>query len=1083
MIEIEIKVETLVWSSTQNDFKIYGCLPTNEEDIKKFDLKFNQYSNLSLNGVMPKLDIGSVYNVKMVEKKHPKYGIGYEVQHVFQNIPQSVDEQKAYFSTILTDLQVQSIYEAYGENVDIIQLMRDNTFNFTKVKGMGEYTYNIVRTKIISNLELQEALVALSEYGLTYSIVSKLVKRYGSAKLVVEKIKKNPYTLTEVDGIGFTKCDTYALKMGIEPTSTYRIEACVNYVLNEESESSGHAWLSKEGLIKKCVEMMEIDKSCVKDYIDNYNGKQLFISEDKVAKMNLYNYEKGIYESVKRLLFAKPKPIENLEEKIDKAEEKQGFKFTDEQRDAIKLACENNLVVITGKAGTGKAQPLSSLILTENGYKKMGDIKIGDKVFGEDGNTHNVTGVFPQGEKDIYKVEFQDGSFTHSCKEHLWTVKKQYKYKTIQLQEIMNDSLYTWKSDKKNKNGKSKSWKYQIPVTKPLNFNKVDIPLDPYLLGFLIGEGELNDKYTKLSINPNEMDLIEKIYKRINECGFSIKLNDRCTHSIIGKANGKYLHNILSEMKLNVKSDNKFIPEIYKINSIDVRLNILKGLIDSDGTIDGSAVMFSTCSKTLAEDVKFLVHSLGGIATISKKENVFYKDKNGDKVFCKDSYTLYIKINEKIFTSLKHEERAKKVNKRTSVFRSIRNIEYVGKEECQCIMVDNENHLYLTDDMIVTHNTTILKGVIAVLRENNDFKDYYTCALSGKASQRIAESTGLESSTIHRLLGWNNETGRFMHDINNKLPKGVGVIDEASMVNSYIFYSLITAIPTDGKFIIIGDGEQLEAIGASAVFKDLVESNAVPVAYLTQVHRQALKSGILSTANRIREGVQFNEKDNFDDRVIGELKDLHFKPYRQAESVKKAIIKASKQYLKAPNFDLMNFQVIVPLKSRGEICTKKLNLELQEIFNPEMKPIIERNGYQFKEGDKIIQCGNNYDVNVFNGTLGIITNVDTINKEVIIDFFGVGSVKYSQEEMGQIDMAYVLTVHKVQGSQFDNVIIGIDYSSYILLSRQLIYTALTRASKLAILICENDALIHAIRTNKLSKRNTFLKEFLVTVDK
>jgi RecD/TraA family predicted helicase len=728
MIEIEVKIDRLVWSSTSNDFKIYGALPTNEDDINLHDLKFNQYNNLSISGVMPKLEVGSVYNVKMVEKNNPKYGIGYEVQNVFQNLPTSVDEQKAYLSTLLTELQVQNIYEVYNDGEDIIELMKTNKFDYRKIKGMGETTYNVVRTKVVANLELQEALIALSKYGLTYNIVSKLVKKYGSAKLVVDKITENPYTLTEVDGIGFAKCDTYALSMGVEPTSNYRIEACIKYVLDDVGNNSGHSWLSITGLVKKCTEMMKIDQKYSEEYLNKYSGKTLYISDDRVARINLYNYEKWISESVKRLLSTKPKPVENLDEKINKAEEKQGFNFTDEQRDAIKMAVENNFVVITGKAGTGK--------------------------------------------------------------------------------------------------------------------------------------------------------------------------------------------------------------------------------------------------------------------------------------------------------------------------------------------------------------TTILKGIVEVLKSDDEFKDYYACALSGKAAQRIAESTGLNSSTIHRLLGWNAESNGFLHDYNNTLPKGAGVLDEASMVNSYICNALFGAMPTCGKLIVLGDVEQLEPIGAGNVFKDLVDSKFVPKVYLTQVHRQAMKSGILSTANNIREGIQFNTKDNYEERVIGELKDLHFKPYRKVETVKKAIIKACKQYLNAPNFDLMNFQVIVPLKNRGEICTKKLNIELQEIFNPEMKPVINRNGYDFKEGDKVIQQGNNYDINCWNGTLGIVKEVDTILKEITIDFVGVGSVKYNQEDMGQIDMAYALTVHRVQGSQFDNVVIGLDYSSYVLLSRQLVYTALTRASKLAILICENEALIHAIRTDNASKRNTFLKDML-----
>lgn len=730
LITINVKIVRLVWSSTGNDFKIYGAYPSDESDILRYNLKLNAYNNLTLNGVMPKLEVGRVYKAQLIEKKHPKFGVGYEVQHIYNEIPSSVEEQKAYLMTLLTENQVEAIYSYYSNGEDIISLMKNNTFDYEKISGIGEYTYNRIRAKIIDNLELQEALVSLSKFGLTYNVISKLVKKYGSASLVVEKIEKNPYVLTEVDGIGFIKADEYALNMGIEKDSANRIYACISYVLDKSANDEGHSWIYKKELLSKCYELLKIDKKIIIKSIKDLSNDDTYITnEEKIAKRFLYNYEKNIKKSLLRLLNHKPKKIDNVDERICKSEEKQGFKFTDEQKESIKKAIENNVIVVTGKAGTGK--------------------------------------------------------------------------------------------------------------------------------------------------------------------------------------------------------------------------------------------------------------------------------------------------------------------------------------------------------------TTILKAILDVIGDDGEYKEYFTCALSGKASQRIAESTGLKSSTIHRLLEFDRNSMGFKHNEENKLEKGVVVIDEASMTNSYIFYSLISAIETGSKFIILGDTEQLEPIGTGNVFKDIVESGVIPVAFLTQVHRQAMKSGILKTANEVREGRQFNGKNDFDNRVIGELKDLHLRPFREAENVKKTILKVCKQYSKVNNFDIMNFQVIVPMKNRGDICTKNINIELQKIFNGEEKPSLSRNGFDFKEGDKIIQNGNNYDDDVFNGTLGIIKNIDTEKKEVVIDFIGSDRVTYTQEQMGQIELAYCLTVHRVQGSQFDNVVIGLDYSSYVLLSRQLLYTALTRASKLCILAFENRALRYAVRTDKASIRNTFLKDMLM----
>lgn len=720
-VKISVIVERELFYNEESNFGIYGVKPSNSEDSKL--VKLNQYGNISVKGVMPQLEIGGEYKVVLVEKEDKKYGLGYELQTVTQDIPTSIDGQKEYLSVLLTPLQIMNIYDVY-EGQDVITLMKEGTFDYEKVKGLGEVTYKQVRDKILGNIELQEALVELSKYGLNYNMVSKLVNKYGSAKLLIQKVEVNPYILTEVDGIGFKKCDELALKMGIEKDSNFRIEACINFILSSEASNNGNCWVARRKIVNESLELLKIEDDKIEDFLDSYEGKRIKVSKERVYFKSSYDYEKDVFENIKRILDAKSSiAITDIDERIKKAEKNQGFEFTDEQKKAIETAMNNNLVIISGKAGTGK--------------------------------------------------------------------------------------------------------------------------------------------------------------------------------------------------------------------------------------------------------------------------------------------------------------------------------------------------------------TTILKGVLSVLGTDTT---YSACALSGKASQRIAESTGLEAGTIHRTLGF-AEDG-FLHNGNNPLSSDVVLLDEASMVNSQIFSHLISAVKTGSKFIIIGDIEQLEPIGIGNVLKDMIESKQIPTAMLTIVHRQALRSGILSTANEVREGKQFNDKGNNDNRVIGELKDLHFKPYEKADNVYKTILKTSKQYKKTKDFDIMNFQVIVPMKSRGELSTKNLNIELQKIFNGDAKMGIKKGDYDFRVGDKIIQCGNNYDDNVFNGTLGIIEGIDVKNKTMTIDFVGIGMVQYSGEQIVQIDMAYALTVHRVQGSQFDVVVLGFDYSSYVLLSRQLVYTALTRAIKLCILTCQNEALRHAIRTDKASKRNTFLQEML-----
>jgi len=347
---------------------------------------------------------------------------------------------------------------------------------------------------------------------------------------------------------------------------------------------------------------------------------------------------------------------------------------------------------------------------------------------------------------------------------------------------------------------------------------------------------------------------------------------------------------------------------------------------------------------------------------------------------------------------------------------------------------------------------------------------YATCAISGKAAQRIEESTGLRSSTIHRLLGYNPAQG-WTYDNNNPLEEDIVALDEGSFLDSYLAHKLIRAIKPGSKLIIIGDTGQLTAIGAGSVLEDLINSKVVPVISLTQVHRQAEKSGILSIANKVREGKQIISKEDYKTHVFGELQDLYVMPYSQKESVYNKLIAICSQYKE----DILDFQVIVPMKTRGVLCVNNLNKELQEIFNNNYKNKIYYGKKEFRSRDKVIQKGNNYEKGIFNGTIGVIDYIDEKNKVVAIKFTGHNdSIYFNYDELEDIQLAYAITGHSYQGSQSKYTVIALDYSAFLLLSRQWIYTALSRAEKSCILICELDALRYAIQNNQQNKRNTFL---------
>ena len=373
--------------------------------------------------------------------------------------------------------------------------------------------------------------------------------------------------------------------------------------------------------------------------------------------------------------------------------------------------------------GTGKAQPLSAQVLTDTGFRDMGSIAVGDRVYGEDGNLHNVIGVYPQGKKDVYRVTFSDRTSTECCEEHLWTYqfpqdKANGVWRTSSLSEIMRDDLF------KSTNRGDKNWQYFIPITSPIQFPKKKLLIDPYVLGALLGDGCLLGTVT---LTNSERDVVKRVTERLPSGYVLNKINQPDGHADTylvtppeRRPNDK--HYIIEALRsynlMDGGSYDKFIPSDYLLSSIEDRVELIRGLIDTDGCTSGGKLSFSSTSIQLAKGVQYLVQSLGGTGTLSTKSSPFYI-KDGERVYCHECYNVYIRMpNLPIAcTSSKHLLNLNAAATNTGVCRSIRKIERVSQEECQCILVDNPSHLYLTNDFIVTHNTS---AAIRYMNENPD---------------------------------------------------------------------------------------------------------------------------------------------------------------------------------------------------------------------------------------------------------------------------------------------------------------------------------------------------------------------------
>jgi exodeoxyribonuclease V alpha subunit len=396
----------------------------------------------------------------------------------------------------------------------------------------------------------------------------------------------------------------------------------------------------------------------------------------------------------------------------------------------------------------------------------------------------------------------------------------------------------------------------------------------------------------------------------------------------------------------------------------------------------------------------------------------------------------------------------------------------LSEEQRQAVFLALSNRFLVLTGGPGTGKTTVTNLICKAFEARH--KRILLASPTGRAAKRLSEVTGREAQTVHRLLKFDPAGRGFQHNEQNPLECDVLIADEVSMLDAMLAHSLLKAVPEKAQVVFVGDADQLPSVGAGNVLGDLIASGSVPVCRLTTIFRQAAQSLIVTNAHRVNRGelpllVSPRERAG---------RDCLFVEVEDSDAAAQMVVTLATRSLPRQGYSASDIQVLSPMH-RGAVGVGHLNERLQDAWNPahEGKPELVRGSRRFRVGDRVIQLVNNYDKQVYNGDIGVITKIDHVDQSLAVGFPDT-EVVYDFSDYDELQLAYALSIHKSQGSEYPAVILVLSSSHYMMLQRNLLYTALTRARKLCVIAGEKRAIARAVKNDKAAKRFTRLAERL-----
>lgn len=1070
------------------DFKIYAI----DVDHNKFpDIKQNKYHNVTILGELPTLTEGVEYEIVAYEQDS-KYGIGYKVLNIRRNVPTTQEDMYIFLSEILTENQAKVLWEHYPDIVQRVKENRLDDIDLNKLKGIKEYTFNVIVEKITENFCLADLVIEFQGY-FNLSMIKKIYKKYTSIDVLKEKLQQDPYKcLCGLAGVGFKTADGILLdiekvsreniKKGKPPiiqfdsdlrSSPERCLACLLYLL-EENEKNGHTKMSLTELRKECLALVP---KCAEHFTTVIKTDSIYYNKETldVSLRKTYDIEYRIAKVLLHNLHKENNDIWNYD--IEKYRNVDGFDLSDEQMDFIKSVCQNRIMILNGSAG---CVDCDTEFFDGTRWKPISEYKNGDKVlqYNEDGSAELVypSRYIKQKADYLWHFKTKNGldqciSENHMCYyETRWGVKKKEKFSSIRSKH--NDNGFTGRF--------LTTFEY-----KGQGINLSDDEIRLMIMVFADGCFVNNKKSNYVRINVKEQRKVDRAIQLLNNLSIQYTIN---------KSNDGY-----TKIHFHVWFNEKHFPDSWYNCSKQQFEVIADEVIHWYGTFS-SRERYTTSNKNDADFIQF-VFSCVGYRSIIEIANRIGEERiiNGKKYVRKTSI-YYVSRTKRNKISMSVEARKNRNFGKTKIepYKTKDRCEYCFTVPSGLLVLRRNNRIFITGNCGKSAST---QGLINLLEDNK--KTYKLFTPTGKSAKVLSDFTNKPVYTIHRGLGYNPSCG-YPWTINkeNKLKCDVVIVDEFSMVDIFLFDKLLDAIDFNTtRLVIIGDNAQLCSVGCGNLLHDFMETKLIPTVTLSKVFRYG-EGGLMKVATDVRFCKTYlsnNMKNTM--TKFGANKDYMFVDL-SSEAIPQNVVGLYKKLL-SKGYGIEDIQVLTA-KNVGDCGTVTLNNMIQKVANPNYgsKVFLKSDDTAFFEGDLIIQKVNNYKAEmdiesmdewerefysnqedkptafIANGETGIIKQI--YNSYMIIDFDGI-MVKYYKSDLSMIGLGYSITIHKSQGSSIKIVILCTPQSHIFMLNSNLLYVGLTRMKEVCYHLGTLTSVNQAVGKKANLTRHTFMQHLLTTM--